>query len=64
MTQSEIALLVMAYGGPNSLDGRATPPELVEEIRERYALIGGRSPLLDITCAQACAIGSPTFAKP
>nr|WP_290665447.1 ferrochelatase [Ardenticatena sp.] len=64
MTQSEIALLVMAYGGPNSLDdiepylldirgGRATPPELVEEIRERYALIGGRSPLLDITRAQA-----------
>lgn len=64
-----IALLVMAYGGPNSLDdiepylldirgGRATPPELVEEIRERYALIGGRSPLLDITRAQAEALAA------
>ena len=58
------AVLLMAYGGPNSLDdieaylsdirgGRKTPPDLVEEVRERYALIGGRSPLLDITRAQA-----------
>jgi ferrochelatase len=57
----------MAYGGPNSLDdieaylldirgGRKTPPELVEEVRERYALIGGRSPLLEITRAQARAL--------
>lgn len=61
------AILVMAYGGPNSLDdvepylldvrgGRKTPPELVEEIRERYAQIGGRSPLLEITRAQARAL--------
>jgi len=57
----------MAYGGPNSLDdieayllnirgGRNTPPELVEKVRERYALIGGRSPLLEITRAQARAL--------
>jgi ferrochelatase len=50
----------MALGGPDSLDnvepylldlrgGRATPPELVEEIRERYRATGGRSPVLDIT---------------
>ncbi|RME13512.1 MAG: ferrochelatase [Ardenticatenia bacterium] len=69
-----IALLVMAYGGPNSLDdiepylldirgGRATPPELVEEIRERYALIGGRSPLLDITRAQAEALAAALNAE-
>lgn len=61
------AVLVMAYGGPDSLDdiepylldirgGRPTAPELVEEIRERYALIGGKSPLLAITRAQAQAL--------
>jgi len=61
------AVLVMAYGGPNSLDdiepylldirgGRPTSPELIEEIRQRYARIGGRSPLLEITRAQASAL--------
>jgi protoporphyrin/coproporphyrin ferrochelatase len=58
------AVLLMAYGGPDSLDdiepylldirgGRPTSPELIAEIRERYARIGGRSPLLEITNAQA-----------
>ncbi len=62
-----IGILLMAYGGPDSLDdvepylldirgGRPTPPELVAEIKERYALIGGRSPLLDITRQQAEAL--------
>lgn len=62
-----IGILLMAYGGPDSLDdvepylldirgGRPTPPELVEEIKERYALIGGRSPLLEITRQQAEAL--------
>ena len=61
------AVLLMAYGGPDSLadiepylldirGGRPTAPELVAEIRERYAQIGGRSPLLEITCAQASAL--------
>jgi ferrochelatase len=61
------AILLMAYGGPDSLDdvepylldvrgGRATPPELVEEIRGRYAAIGGKSPLLEITRRQAQAL--------
>ena len=64
-----IGVLVMAYGGPNNLDevepylldvrgGRPTAPELVAEIRERYARIGGRSPLLDITQEQAAALGA------
>ncbi|MDQ1515924.1 MAG: protoporphyrin/coproporphyrin ferrochelatase [Actinomycetota bacterium] len=55
-----VAVFLMALGGPDSLDnvepylldlrgGRATPPELVEEIRERYRATGGRSPVLDIT---------------
>lgn len=61
------AVLLMAYGGPNSLDdvglylldvrgGRETPAELVEEVRERYAKIGGRSPLLAITRDQAAEL--------
>lgn len=61
------AVLLMAYGGPDSLDdvepylldvrgGRETPKELVEEIRQRYAQIGGRSPLLEITRSQAAAL--------
>jgi ferrochelatase len=50
----------MAMGGPDSLKnvepflrdvrgGRPTPPELVEEIQERYRLTGGKSPALGIT---------------
>ena len=62
-----IGVLVLAYGGPNNLDevepylldvrgGRPTSPELVEEIRERYRLIGGRSPILELTQAQVSAL--------
>ena len=62
-----VALLLMAYGSPDSLDelepylldirgGRPTSTHLVEEIKERYALIGGRSPLLDLTRQQAQAL--------
>ncbi len=57
----------MALGGPSSLaevetylrdlrGGRETPPELVEEFRERYRRIGGGSPLLEISRAQARAL--------
>ena len=64
----ELAVLVMAYGGPGNIDevepylndirgGRPTKPQLVEEIRARYARIGGRSPILELTRAQAAAIG-------
>ena len=63
-----LAVLVMAYGGPDTIDdvepylqdirgGRPTKPQLVEEIRARYARIGGRSPILEHTRAQAAAIG-------
>ena len=59
-----VGVLMMAYGGPDSLEdvqpfladirhGRSTPPELLEEITERYRAIGGRSPILEITSAQA-----------
>jgi ferrochelatase len=62
-----IGVLVMAYGGPNNLDEvepylldvrgqRPTAPEIVHEVRERYKLIGGRSPILEQTQAQADAL--------
>jgi len=68
MAGERLAVLLMAYGGPGSLDdvepylndvrgGRATSPELLGEIRERYARIGGRSPILELTRAQAVAVG-------
>ncbi|MGH7164832.1 MAG: ferrochelatase [Nitrospiraceae bacterium] len=58
--QRPIAVLLMAMGGPDSLEsvepylldvrgGRPTPPDLVEEIRERYRVTGGKSPVLGIT---------------
>lgn len=54
------AVLLMAMGGPDCLEnvepflrdvrgGRPTSPELVEEIRERYRVTGGRSPAVGIT---------------
>jgi ferrochelatase len=60
-------ILLMAHGSPDSLDdmaaylqhvrgGRPTPPALVDDIRERYRLIGGRSPLLDLTRTQGKAL--------
>ena len=68
MPGDRTAVLLMAYGGPDSLDdvepylndvrgGRPTSPELLEEIRDRYAQIGGRSPILELTRAQAAAVG-------
>jgi len=64
-----IGLLVMAYGGPDKLEEvepylmdvrgyRATAPEIVHEVRERYREIGGRSPILERTQAQADALQS------
>lgn len=62
-----IGVIVMAYGGPGSLDevgpyladirgGRPTSEELLHEITERYRQIGGRSPILELTTAQAKGI--------
>jgi ferrochelatase len=68
MAAEQVAVLVMAYGGPGNIaevepylmdirGGRPTKPQLVEEIRTRYARIGGRSPILELTRAQAAGIG-------
>jgi ferrochelatase len=60
-------VLLLAHGTPDSLEdmpeyltrvrgGRLPSPELVEEMRHNYASIGGRSPLTDLTRAQAAAL--------
>jgi len=62
-------ILLVAHGTPERLDdipaflanirrGRPTPPEIVQEVRRRYEAIGGRSPLLDTTRAQALALSA------
>ncbi len=59
-----IGVMLMAYGGPDKLEdvpdylldvrsGRAMSQELVDEFVERYREIGGRSPILELTRAQA-----------
>jgi ferrochelatase len=67
MANQTIGVLLMAYGAAGSLEevapyladiraGRPPSPELVEEVKHRYQLMGGRSPLLDITKQQAAAL--------
>ena len=62
-----VGVLLMAYGAPDRLEdvapflldvrgGRETPGELVEEVAGRYSAIGGGSPLLGVTRAQASAL--------
>jgi ferrochelatase len=68
------ALLLLAFGGPRSLaevesfltrlfEGRKPSAEQLEKIKERYRLIGGSSPLLEITRGQARAIEAELNAK-
>ena len=64
---AKTGVLLMAHGTPSSLDempeylrlvrgGRPASDELVHEMRENYGAIGGRSPLTEITEAQAAAL--------
>ena len=64
---SHDGVFLMAHGTPSSLDempeylrlvrgGRPPSDELVHEMRENYGAIGGRSPLTEITEAQAAAL--------
>jgi ferrochelatase len=64
---TRVGVLLMAHGTPSSLDempeyltlvrgGRPPSDELVHEMRQNYGAIGGRSPLTDITEAQAAAL--------
>jgi ferrochelatase len=61
---SDIGILLVAHGTPANLDdipaflnnirrGRPTPPAVVQAVRDRYEAIGGTSPLLTTTRAQA-----------
>ena len=65
--EPRVGVLLMAYGGPASLDelpgyladiraGRPTSREVLEELTHNYSSIGGRSPLTDRTMQQAEAI--------
>jgi protoporphyrin/coproporphyrin ferrochelatase len=69
VSETPLGVLVMAYGGPESLDelpgyladiraGRPTPREVLEEITGNYRAIGGRSPLLDVTRLQVAAVAA------
>lgn len=62
-----IGVLVMAYGGPNSLDeipgyladireGRPTTPAVLEEITNNYRQIGGKSPLMEFSTRQMACV--------
>ena len=64
MSSGTSGVLVMAYGTPAGIDdidryytdirhGRPPTAELLQELTDRYQAIGGRSPLLEITSAQA-----------
>ncbi|GIW52971.1 MAG: ferrochelatase [Gemmatimonadales bacterium] len=78
MSEVSYGVLLVAYGAPRSLEevkpfledirsGRPTPPELVAELEERYRAIGGGSPLLERTEAQAARLahflgdGTPVY---
>lgn len=61
------AVLLIAFGGPNSMNevrpflasvlrGRSVPPERIEAVVQHYAAIGGRSPLNELTLRQAEAL--------
>jgi protoporphyrin/coproporphyrin ferrochelatase len=62
-------VLVMAYGTPPTPDdieayythvrrGRPPTPELLDDLRARYEAIGGTSPLLELTRAQAAGLSA------
>lgn len=62
-----IGVLLMAYGTPGTPEeiepyytdvrgGRPPTPELLAQLQERYRKVGGRTPLLEVTRAQARAL--------
>ena len=69
-----IALLLLAFGGPRSLEeveflltrlfqGRKPSAEQLEKVKERYRLVGGSSPLPQITQEQAKGLEERLNAK-
>src|SRR5699024_10028024 len=66
-TEATHHLLIMAYGGPDRLEDvrpylldvrgyRSTSEEIFTEVTDRYEQIGGRSPMLELTRAEAAGI--------
>ena len=66
MTESFVDVALLAYGGPQEaaqipaflqrMTGRPANPETLKVVETRYELIGGASPLPDITARQALAL--------
>ena len=66
MTESFVDVALLAYGGPGStqqipgflqrMTGRPASPETLKVVEARYELIGGGSPLPDMTARQALAL--------
>ncbi len=61
------AVLLMAHGAPESVEhipaylqhimkGRPPSDEIIAQVKERYQLVGGKSPLLEITTKQALSL--------
>jgi ferrochelatase len=61
------AVFLIAFGGPTAMDevrpflaevlrGRPVPPARIEEVVHHYEIIGGRSPLNELTFRQAAAL--------
>lgn len=68
------AVLLLAFGGPermedvrpfldNVLRGRPVPPERFESVVHHYEVIGGRSPINEITAAQTSALSRALAAR-
>ena len=66
---SRAGIILLAHGAPDRLEdvpkfllnvrgGRALQEKAVQEIVERYAMIGGGSPLLRLTNLQACGLAA------
>jgi len=64
MSQKYDAILMIAYGGPEKPEdirpflshvasGRPIPPERLEEVAHHYEIIGGKSPINELTFRQA-----------
>ncbi len=74
MATASTGILLLAYGSPETPDqvepyfrhirgGRAPSAEAVENLQERYALIGGRTPLLSITTETGRALQAALDAR-
>lgn len=66
MAGRPFAVVLLSFGGPEQLEeipaflesllGRTPPPALLAEVTERYRLLGGGSPLPELTRRQAAAL--------